>query len=105
MKRDEILKKAQKAKKDEREQSIYKNAYYIGAVVVGIIMLILIAMKHYFNDSITDITIILVAHATGGSFYQYFKLREKKIYLITGIMGIIGIILGFATLLSEYGVY
>ena len=105
MKREEILKRAQNINKDEREQKINTKAYHIGAVAVGIVMLILIATKHYFNASITDITIILVTHASAASFYQYFKMPEKKIYLISGIMGLIGIMLGFATLLSEYGVY
>lgn len=105
MKREEILRKAQQENIDEREEKINTKAYQIGAVAVGIVMLLLIIIKNIFNDSTLDITIILVTHATAASFYQYFNMREKKIYLISGIMGLVGILLGFASLLSQYGVY
>lgn len=62
-------------------------------------------LRATFNETATDLVVVLLAQSAAASFYQYFEMRDKKLYLIIGIMASIGVILGFASLLSSYGVY
>ena len=105
MKKEDILKKAQAEQKDEREEEINTKAFRIGWMGVTVVMLILILLRSIFNESAIDIVMILMVQTAAASFYQYSKMRDKKIYLISGIIAIIAIILGFASLLSNYGIY
>ena len=45
-----------------------------------------------------------MAHFTSATYYQYKKFDNKK-YLIAVFILIGGILMGFAALLSQYGVY
>lgn len=105
MKKVDILKKAQAEQKDEREEEINTKAFRIGWMGVTAVMLLLLLLRSIINESAIDIVIIFMAQTAAASFYQYSKMRDKKIYLISGIVALIAIILGFATLLSIYGVY
>ncbi|MGX7108301.1 DUF6442 family protein [Facklamia miroungae] len=105
MKKEDILKKAQIEQKDEREEEINTKAFRIGWISVSVVMLLLIFLRSIFNESATDILIILMAQVAAASFYQYSKMPDKKIYLVGGIVAILAIILSFASLLSSYGVY
>lgn len=68
-------------------------------------MLALIAFRFYFNQLSTDLVMILMAQTATTSFYQYKHFNNKTSFLVAGIMSCIAIALGFAALLSEYGVY
>lgn len=105
MKKEEILKKAQSEQKDEREEEINTKAFRIGRMGVTAVMLLLILLRFIFNESAIDIVIILMAQTAATSFYQYSKMRDKTIYLISGIVALMAVISGFASLLSNYGVY
>lgn len=105
MNKEEILKQAQKEVKDEREEAINDKAFRMGWMAVTVIMLLLIAIRAYFNESAIDLIIVLMAQTAASSFYQYHKLPDRKIHLYSGIIAVIAIILGFAALLSSYGVY
>lgn len=105
MNKEEILKKAQSKRKDEREKEINTKAFRIGWMAVSIVMLILIALRAYYNETATDLVIVLMAQTAAASFYQYYKIPDQKIHLISGIIAVLAIILGFATLLSNYGIY
>lgn len=105
MNKEEILKKAQTSKSDEREEQVKARSFQIGWISVTVMMLLLIAFRAYYNESSNDIVLILMAQSTAVSFYQYKHLERKKIYLVAGIMGCVAIALGFAALLSNYWVY
>ena len=105
MKKEDILKKAQQEKTDEREEEINTKAFRIGWMGVSVVMILLIFLRATFNETATDLVVVLLAQSAAASFYQYFEMRDKKLYLISGIMASIGVILGFASLLSSYGVY
>ncbi len=72
---------------------------------VTAVMILLILLRSIFNESAIDIVIILMAQTAAVSFYKYSKMRDKKIYLISGIVALMAVISGFASLLSNYGVY
>lgn len=85
--------------------SVLGLAFRIGWMGVSVVMLLLIFLRATFNETATDLVVVLLAQSAAASFYQYFEMRDKKLYLISGIMASIGVILGFASLLSSYGVY
>lgn len=100
-----ILKKAQQEKADEREEYIKVKAFHIGWVSVSVVMLLLIIFRKIYNESAIDIVMIVMAQTAAVSFYQYVNIRDKKMYLFTGIISTVAIFIAFAALLSEYGVY
>lgn len=104
MNKEDLLRKARAENKDEREKEIEVSSFRAGWIGVSLIMLILIGLRWYFNESGTDIVMILLAQQSAGLFYQYVKLKNKK-YLIAGLFTVAGILLGFASLLSNYGVF
>lgn len=87
MNNKDILKRAQQENKDEREEQIKTKAFHVGWLTVIVVMLFLIFFRNYFNESANDILMILMAQVASFSFYLYFKLRHRKGYLISGIMG------------------
>ncbi|MGF3183205.1 DUF6442 family protein [Facklamia sp. P12934] len=105
MEKEDVLKKAQRAQKDEREDVIITKSFRAGWLGVTIVMLALLLLRMYFQQSIEDITIILTAHVSASSFYQYSKMPDKKSYLIFGIINLLFIILQFYYLLSKFGVF
>ncbi|MCC5908952.1 MAG: hypothetical protein JJT76_00720 [Clostridiaceae bacterium] len=105
MKKDDILRKVQYEKKDEREEQVKTKAFHVGWISVTAVMLFLIIWRSIHNESANDILMILMAQTSATSFYQYTKMPEKKMYLMGGILGIIGLGLALASLLSQYGVY
>lgn len=105
MNRKDILKKARQEKNDEREEHIKVKAFYIGWISVSIVMIFLVIFRSLYNESASDIIMILMAQTAAVSFYQYFNMREKKIYLLTGMISVIAVFLSLASLLSQYGVY
>ncbi len=105
MKKDDILKKAQFEKKDEREEYFKTKAFHAGWIGVTAVMLFLIIWRGIHNESASDILMILMAQIAAASFYQYTKMPEKKMYLWGGVLSILGLGLALAGLLSQYGVY
>jgi len=105
MDNEDILRKAQQEKNDERKEYIKVNAFYIGWLSVSVVMLLLIILRSIYNESTSDIMMILMAQTAAVSFYQYFNLRDKKIYLIAGIISTVAVFISIAALLSQYGVY
>lgn len=101
-----ILEKARASQIDEREEQIEMKSYHIGWIGVTAIMLILLALRAYFNESSADIVIILMAQTGATSFYHYKKKTKKRtMYLVAGIASIVAILLGFSALLTQYGVF
>jgi len=105
MNKKDILKKAQQEKNDEREEHIKVKAFHIGWLSVTVVMLFLIIFRSFYNESASDIIIILMAQTAAVSFYQYFNIRDKKGYLFTGIISTIAVFLSLVALLHQYGVY
>lgn len=105
MNKKDILQKAQQEKNDEREEHIKAKAFHIGWLSVSAVMLFLIIFRSIFNESASDLIMILMAQAAAASFYQYSNMRDKKGYLFAGILSTIAVFLSLAALLSQYGVY
>lgn len=105
MKKEDILEKARRENKDEREEQVNIAANKIGWMGVSAVMLFLIIWRAIHNESAVDIMMILMAQIVAASFYQYVKMQGKKVYLISVIFGIIGFWLALAALLSQYGVF
>lgn len=72
---------------------------------VSIVMLFLIILRGLYNETASDIIMILMVQTAAVSFYQYFNMRDKKGYLFFGIMSAIAFFLSLAALLSQYGVF
>lgn len=104
MKKEEILRKARTEYNDEREKQIETTAFRFGWIGVSIVLLVLLGFRWYFNESSADLIIVMLAQTAASLFYQYKKLGEKR-FLIWGILSIGGILLGFAALLTQYGVF
>jgi len=105
MNNKDILKKARQAKNDEHEEHIKIKAFQIGWLSVSAVMLFLIIFRSIYNESASDIMMILMTQTAAVSFYQYFNIRDKKSYLFAGIVSTIAVFLSLAALLSQYGVY
>jgi hypothetical protein len=101
----DILKKARQEKKDEREEHIKIKAFHIAWMSVSAVMLFLIIFRSIYNESASDIIMILMTQTAAVSFYQYFNIRDKKRYLFAGIISTIAVLLSLSALLSQYGVY
>lgn len=101
----DILEKARQEKSDEREEQIRIKAFHIGWLSVSAVMLFLIFFRSLHNESASDIVMILMAQTAAASYYKYFSMREKKSFLVAGIMSTIAVFLSLAALLSQYGVY
>jgi len=104
MKKDEVLKKARAEKNDERENQVETASYRFGWIIVTLMIILLMFFRRYYNESTTDLLLVLMTQLASTFFYQYKKLNNKN-YLIAGIIMVGGIIMGFASLLSHYGVY
>ncbi|SEN51905.1 hypothetical protein SAMN04488134_101269 [Amphibacillus marinus] len=101
----EILKKARQEKTDEREEYIKNKAFNIGWISVSAIILVLILLRLLNNESANDLLMIIMAQTAASSFYQYAYMRDRKIYLVAGIISTIAVLLSLAALLSQYGVF
>lgn len=105
MDKEKILKKARNENKDEREEHILIKSFKIGWYGVLLMLVVLYALQLYFKEpNSTELNLILMAHLTTATYYQYKKFDNKK-YLIAVLILIGGIVMGFAALLSQYGVY
>ena len=105
MNNKEVLRKARQERKDEREEQIKVKAFQIGWLSVTVVILFLIIFRYLYNESVTDMMMILMAQTAAVSFYQYFNIRGSRAYLVVGIISTIAVFLSLAALLSQYGVY
>lgn len=104
MDKKDILRKARSQRRDEREKQIEVNSFRAGWLGVSLVMLILIGLRWYFNESAVDIALILLAQQFGSLLYQSIKFKNKK-YFIVSLFVLGGILMGIASLLTSYGVF
>ncbi|HHT97298.1 MAG TPA: hypothetical protein GXZ90_05335 [Clostridiales bacterium] len=105
MKKEEILEKARRENKDEREEQVTIRANKIGWMSVSVVAIFLIVWRDIHNESASDIVMIIMVQFIAASSYRYVKMPEKKVLLVCIITGIIAFGLSFASLLSQYGVF
>lgn len=105
MNKDDILEKARQENKDEQEKQVNIVSNRIGWIGVSTVMIFLIFWRAIHGESASDIMMILTAQIVAATSYQYVKIPDKKIYLISAIFGTVGFGLALAALLSEYGVF
>ncbi len=73
-------------------------------MVISIALIILLGFRWYANEPSADLLLILNAQLASVFFYQYKKSNHKG-YLIAGILMAGGILMNFATLLIQYGIF
>jgi len=88
----------------EQKQQVDRNSYRFGWIGTSIALIVLLGFRWYANESPTDLLLILNAQLASVFFYQYKKSNHKG-YLIAGILMAGGILMNFATLLIQYGIF
>ena len=100
-----ISQRAQQEENDKQEENIRIKSFRIGWFSVTAVMVFLLALRIVYAEPSNDFFMIIVAHLGATSFYEYYNMRDRKIYLFAGIISVILFFLGLATLLRQYGVY
>lgn len=110
MNRDEILARSKKENllNDERERYIQKsanqNSYFAVIIIFAIFSIILFIQKLITGRAFADyrvFSIALLIAMIGQSGTVYYYNREKKVYLVCTILGIIGAIAGMASIVGS----
>jgi len=93
VKKEEVLEKSKKTGIDEREEMIETGSYNWGLITVLGMVLFFGIWNLVHGVRSPELVSIFAGYATTTSIYKYKKLGENK-FLISGILGIIGVILG-----------
>ncbi|WP_238900526.1 DUF6442 family protein [Clostridium sp. YIM B02500] len=110
MNRDEILARSKKENllNDERERYIQKsanqNSYFAVIIIFAIFSIILFIQKLITGGAFADyrvFSLALLIAMIGQSGTVYYYNREKKVYLLCTILGIIGAIAGMASIVGS----
>ena len=110
MNRDEILARSKKENllNDERERCIQKsanqNSYFAVIIIFAIFSIILFIQKLITGGAFADyrvFSLALLIAMIGQSGTVYYYNREKKVYLVCTILGIIGAIAGMASIVGS----
>lgn len=110
MNRDEILARSKKENllNDERERYIQKsanqNSYFAVIIIFAILSIILFIQKLITGGAFADyrvFSLALLIAMIGQSGTVYYYNREKKVYLLCTILGIIGAIAGMASIVGS----
>jgi uncharacterized protein YfeS len=110
MNRDEILARSKKENllNDERERYIQKsanqNSYFAVIIIFAIFSIILFIQKLITGGAFADyrvFSLALLIAMIGQSGTVYYYNREKKVYLVCTILGIIGAIAGMASIVGS----
>lgn len=87
MDKKEILEKNKKQARnslDEREQRVYSSSFGIGAIVVGILLLIFSIYRAIHRYPFYEYVSVITGYLCATFLYQ-FKNIKKPMYLIAGI--------------------
>ncbi|WP_026884958.1 DUF6442 family protein [Clostridium beijerinckii] len=110
MNRDEILARSKKENllNDERERCIQKsanqNSYFAVIIIFAIFSIILFIQKLITGGAFADyrvFSLALLIAMIGQSGTVYYYNRDKKVYLVCTILGIIGAIAGMASIVGS----
>jgi len=110
MNRDEILARSKKENllNDERERYIQKsanqNSYFAVIIIFAIFSIILFIQKLITGGAFADyrvFSLALLIAMIGQSGTVYYYNRDKKVYLVCTILGIIGAIAGMASIVGS----
>ena len=100
-----ISQKAHQEENDKREETISIKAFRIGWLSVTAVLIFLLTLRIVYAEPSNDIFMILLANLGATSFYEYYNMRDRKIYLFAGIISVILFFLFLTLLLRQYGVY
>lgn len=100
-----ILQNGRQEKNNVQEELVRVKAYRIGWFSVSGVMIFVLIIRIMFAEPTYDIFMILMAHLGATSFYHYYNMRDRKIYLFTGIMGVVLLLLFLIYFSRQYGVY
>lgn len=79
MEKDEILRRAQKQKEDERVAQVYQRSHQVSMVVGITVCLILFLVKRIVaGESGEDVMALYFATMGASYFYRWYRLREIR---------------------------
>jgi len=97
---------SKKYKLDEREMQITNRSFRYGQIALAGTMLLIIILRWIKGDLFSqELLMMLMAQVGVSSLYQYFKMREKTMFLFAGILGILAFILTTINTLIYYGYF
>ena len=79
MEKDEILRRAQRQKEDERVAQVYQRSYHISMTVGLTACLVLVFIKVILaGESARDVMGLYFTMTAASSFYNWYQLREGR---------------------------
>lgn len=106
MEKEKVIEAIQSKKHtlDERELQIANRSFRIGQIALAATMLFIIVLRWIKGDLFSqELLMMMMAQAGVSSFYQYFKMREKTMFLYAGILAIAAFVLTTINTLIYYG--
>lgn len=104
MEKHDILKKARRQGRDEREKEIELKSFKAGWFGIMIIIGILIGLRIHFAEPSADLALILNAQMTASFFYQFWKTRNYgTLFAAILCLGALG--MNLAALLTQYALF
>lgn len=85
MNKEEILAKSKNEGLDEREQNIFLYSFGYGNIVTMLLCFVFTAINGIRGQGYNEFITIAFATLSATNFYQYKKLKYKKIFLISTI--------------------
>lgn len=94
MKKDELLEKSRKENEqgDERNDQVSFISFGYGAIVVVLLCIIFSIIKAIQKERFYEFGVIIFGYLSAINFYQFAKLRNKKL-LVTAIVTLLAAIL------------
>ena len=103
MEREKIIEMTANNIVDEREESIYLKGFMIKNIGTLFVLCLLWTLRLIDgNRDTADLWLILVAQITFFSLY-YLKVKKNKASLLASILSVTAFIMGFITVLEQYG--
>lgn len=95
MKKEEILEKSRKDNEqgDEREEQVSFHSFGFGIVIVAILCIAFSIIKAVQGERCYEFGVIIFGYLSASNFYQFSRLKNKKV-LISAIATLIVSILG-----------
>lgn len=103
MEKDKVIELAANTLVDEREERIYMRGFQARHLGVSFIIVVLYTLRLIKgNHDNSDLFLILTAQITFVSLH-YLNEYRNKMALLASILGTLAMILGFITVLTDYG--
>jgi len=108
MEKEKVIEVIQNSKStmDERELQIANRSFRIGQLALTGTMLLIMALRWIKGDLFSqELLMMLMAQVAASSLYQYFKIRDKTMFLYAGVLAIVAFVLTTINTLIYYGYF